>query len=165
MASTREMGRKLPGRIVGQAVDLEGKRAFVLTMQAREQHIRREKATSSICSNQALCAIAAGCYMATMGPSGLKEAARQCLSKAHYAAERISSVQGFELAIDGEFFHEFVTRCPVAPERLMAKLEEKGILGGYILKGKYENHLLWCCTEMNSKSEIDELAAILKEVQ
>jgi len=164
MASTREMARTLPGRISGQSVDVDGNRAFVLTMQAREQHIRREKAVSSICSNQALCAIAAGVYMATMGPSGMKEVARQCISKAHYAAKQISAIPGFELALKGEFFHEFVTKCPVNPEKVMAKLEEKGILGGHILKGKLENHILWCCTEANTKAEIDELVAILKEV-
>ena len=164
MASTRDMARTLPGRISGQTLDVDGNRAFVLTMQAREQHIRREKAVSSICSNQALCAIAAGVYMATMGPSGMKEVARQCISKAHYAAKQISSIPGFELAINGEFFHEFVTKCPCCPEKIMAKLEEKGILGGYVLKGKYENHILWCCTEANTKAEIDELVAILKEV-
>jgi glycine dehydrogenase subunit 1 len=164
MASTREMARTLPGRISGQTLDVDGNRAFVLTMQAREQHIRREKAVSSICSNQALCAIAAGVYMATMGPSGMKEVARQSLSKAHYAAKQISSIPGFELALKGEFFHEFVTKCPCCPDKVMAKLEEKGILGGHILKGKHENHILWCCTEANTKAEIDELVATLKEV-
>jgi glycine dehydrogenase subunit 1 len=164
MASTRDMARKLPGRIAGQTVDVDGNRAFVLTLQAREQHIRREKATSNICSNQALCAIAAGVYMATMGPSGMKEVARQCISKAHYAAQQISKIPGFELAFNGEFFHEFVTKCPCCPEKVMAKLEENGILGGYILNGKYENHILWCCTEANTKAEIDKLATILKEV-
>ena len=102
--------------------------------------------------------------MAVMGPSGMKEAARQCLAKAHYAAGQISAIPGFELALDGEFFHEFVTKCPGCPEKVMAKLEEKGILGGHILKGKHENHILWCCTEANTKAEIDELAAALKEV-
>ena len=164
MTATKDMARKLPGRIVGKTVDIEGKRAFVLTMQAREQHIRREKATSSICSNQALCAIAAGCYMATMGPSGMKEVAKQCLSKAHYAAEKISAIPGFELAFKGEFFHEFVTKCPKDPKKVMAALEAQDILGGHVLTGKYENHILWCCTEVNTKEEIDKLAAILKEV-
>ena len=164
MSSTKDMARKLPGRIAGQTLDLDGNRAFVLTLQAREQHIRREKATSNLCTNQALCAIVAGVYMATLGSSGMKEVARQCISKAHYAAAQISAIPGFELAIKGEFFHEFVTKCPCCPEKVMAKLEEKGILGGYVLKGKYENHILWCCTEANTKADIDELVATLKEV-
>ncbi len=158
MACTEALIRKLPGRIVGQTKDLDGKRAFVLTMQAREQHIRREKAASNICSNQALCALISSVYMAAMGPSGLKDVAGQCLSKAHYAAKRISSLPGFEMAYAGEFFHEFVTAC-LAPEKTLAKLEEKGILGGYPV----EKGILWCCTEMNTKEDIDELVTLLKE--
>lgn len=163
MACVQELTRKLPGRIVGQTTDLEGKRAFVLTLQAREQHIRREKASSNICSNQGLCALTAACYMSTMGPSGLKEVANQCLSKAHYAAKLISSVPGYELVFDAEFFHEFVTKCPVSVNKLMAKMERQGILGGYPLGGPYEGCILWCFTEMNTKEEIDQLVAILKE--
>jgi len=163
MAATPEMARKLPGRISGQTVDVDGKRAFVLTLQAREQHIRREKSSSCICSNQALCAMIAASYMATMGPSGMTEVAQQCLSKAHYAAEKITAIPGYEFAVKGDFFHEFVTKCPVDPEKLMAKLEKKNILGGYVLQGKHQNNIMWCFTEMNTKAEIDELAALLKE--
>jgi len=164
MAATQLMERKLPGRIVGQTRDIEGRRAFVLTLMAREQHIRREKASSGICSNQALCAVAAACYMAAMGPDGLTMAAEQCMSKTHTMAKRIAAIPGYELIFQGEFFHEFVTRCPVEPDRLMARLEENGILGGYVLKGKYENCVLWCCTELNTRAEIDALVGILREV-
>ena len=183
MAAKKEMTRKLPGRVVGQTVDEDGKRAFVLTMQAREQHIRREKALSSICSNQALCAMAAACYMGAMGPAGLADVASQCMSKEHYAAGLISGIAGFERVHDGEFFHEFVTKCPGDPESIMAKLEDRGILGGHILRGQNtdgnarsgnaqsghspgvcgDSHILWCCTEMNTKDEIDELVSILRE--
>ena len=163
IACQQGMARKLPGRIVGQTLDLEGARCFVLTLQAREQHIRREKASSSICSNQALCAMTAAAYMGAMGPAGMRDAAGQCLSKAHYAAKQITSVPGFTLRFKGEYFHEFVTTCPVSPDTLMDQLENKGILGGYPLQGKYKGHILWCCTEMNTKGEIDLLVSLLKE--
>lgn len=161
MAATSTMMRKLPGRIVGETTDGNGSRAFVLTLQAREQHIRREKAGSNICSNQALCAMTAAVYMAAMGPEGLKDAAVQCLSKAHYMAERISAVPGFALRYKGEFFHEFVTECPLDTDILLSALAEKGILGGLPLP---DGGLLWCATEMNTKAEIDLLEAVLREV-
>lgn len=159
MASTDELMRRLPGRIVGETTDADGKRCFVLTLQAREQHIRREKALSSICSNQALCALTATAYLAAMGPAGLTDVARQCYSKAHYAAAQLEK-QGFALRWQGEFFHEFVTECPVQPGLLLEKLAEQGILGGL----EYDGGILWCCTEMNTKEEIDRLAAICGEV-
>ncbi len=161
MTCTEKMMRKMPGRIVGQTVDAAGERCFVLTLQAREQHIRREKASSNICSNQALCALTATVYLAAMGPGGLAEVASQCYSKAHYAAQQISAIPGFELQYQGEYFHEFVTGCPVCPEKLMAELEKHGILGGLPLEG---GQILWCVTERNSKEEIDTLVQILKEV-
>jgi glycine dehydrogenase subunit 1 len=160
MACTTALMRKLPGRIVGETVDVEGKRAFVLTLQAREQHIRREKASSNICSNQALCAMTAAVYMATMGPDGLRQAATQCMSKAHYAAVKISEIPGFELCFGGEFFHEFMTKCPVDTSKVMSMLEKEGILGGLPVKGD----ILWCVTEMNTKEEIDHLVELLKRV-
>ena len=161
MTCTTEMMRKIPGRIVGETVDIEGRRAFVLTLQAREQHIRREKALSNICSNQALCALTAAAYLTATGADGLREIASQCLSKAHYAAKEISRIDGFQLRFPGEFFHEFVTACPADPDVLMARLEKNGILGGYPV----EDGILWCVTEQNSRAQIDKLIGILKEVR
>ena len=164
MTCSEKMMRKIPGRIVGETTDAEGNRAFVLTLQAREQHIRREKASSNICSNQALCALTASVYLAAMGPNGLRNVANLCLSKAHYAAQQISAIPGFEMVYQGEFFHEFVTSCPVCPQKVMQALEEKGILGGLPLTGDKKGQILWCVTEMNTKEEIDTLVETLKEV-
>lgn len=160
MAATDEMVRKLPGRIVGETVDSQGKRAFVLTLQAREQHIRREKASSNICSNQALCAMTAAAYMAVMGPEGMKEAAGQCLAKAHYLADRLAEL-GFKRKYEGEFFHEFVTESPVPAADLMKHLEANGILGGLPV----EDGILWCATEMNRKEDMNRLINLIKEVE
>ena len=158
MACKSALMRKLPGRIVGETTDASGERAFVLTLQAREQHIRREKASSNICSNEAHCALTAAVYLAVMGEEGFAEAARQCHAKAVYAAELISRLPEFSLVYKGEFFHEFVTRCPDT-EKTLSLLEEHGILGGYPLPA---HKLLWCVTEANTKEEIDNLAQILR---
>jgi len=160
MAANKAMTRKLPGRIVGETRDSNGERAFVLTLQAREQHIRREKASSNICSNQALCAMTAAVYMAAMGPDGMKEAAAQSMSKAHYLASGLNEIKGFGLRYIGEYFNEFVTECPCDSGKLLKHLESKGILGGLPIAGG----ILWCTTEMNTKAEMDELISLVKEV-
>ena len=159
MATNTKNMRKMPGRIVGQTVDAKGERAFVLSLQAREQHIRREKASSNICSNQALCAMTAGLYMAAMGPEGLKQAALQSMSKAHYLAKALCQIPGVEMVNCGEYFHEFVTTLPKADQVLKA-LEDNDILGGLPV----ENGVLWCATEKISKAELDKTVAIVKEV-
>ena len=160
MAATSKMTRKLPGRIVGETVDREGKRAYVLTLQAREQHIRREKASSNICSNQALCALTAGVYMASMGEAGMKQAAKLCTSKAHYLRDELEKA-GLKPKYSRPFFHEFVTTSEIPSGTILDALEKKGILSGLPLNG---NEILWCATEKNTKAEIDQAAAIVKEV-
>ena len=159
MATITKHMRKLPGRIVGETVDSKGERAFVLSLQAREQHIRREKASSNICSNQALCALTAGLYMATMGPNGMAEAARQSMAKAHYLAAGLTGIPGISMKYAGEYFDEFVVEMPKADEALKA-LEDAGILGGLLVEGG----VLWCATEKVAKSELDRAIAIVKEV-
>lgn len=159
MASTEKYMRKLPGRIVGQTVDSEGNRAFVLSLQAREQHIRREKASSNICSNEALCALTAGVYMAAMGPEGMAQAAEQSMAKAHYLAEALCAIDGVSLVYPGPFFHEFVTTMPEA-DAVLEALEKAGILGGLPIP----EGILWCATEKVSKAELDRTAAIVREV-
>ena len=160
MTCRQALMRKLPGRIVGQTVDGEGRRCFVLTLQAREQHIRREKALSNICSNEALCAMTASVYLAAMGPVGLRRAAESCSAFAHELSRRLAGL-GFRLrAGDQPFFHEFLTDCPVDPGLLLRRLEEHGILGGLPVDGG----LLWCCTECCGPDRIDRLVAVLEEV-
>ena len=159
MATTQAMMRKLPGRIVGETTDKDGNRAFVLTMQAREQHIRREKASSNICSNEALCALTASVYLSMMGPDGLKRVGEQCYAKAHYLAGELCKLPGVKLRYPGPFFHEFVTELR-GPADVLAGLEAKGILGGLPLK----DGLLWCVTEKQTKEELDQTVSIVKEV-
>jgi glycine dehydrogenase subunit 1 len=161
MTSTGSMMRKLPGRIVGQTTDHDGNRCYVLTLQAREQHIRREKASSNICSNEALCAMTASVYLAAMGPKGLAQVAQSSASHAHYLAEKLAGVPGFALRSgDKPFFHEFLTDCPMDADALCAALAEKGILAGLPVDGG----ILWCCTELNSREEIDQLVEAIGEV-
>jgi glycine dehydrogenase subunit 1 len=159
MTATNRMMRKLPGRIVGQTTDHDGNLAYVLSLQAREQHIRREKASSNICSNEALCALTAGLYLATVGPDGLKEVAKQCMAKAHYLCKALCEIPGVELKYNGPFFHEFVTVMPKRDE-VLAKLDEAGILGGL----EVEDGILWCATEKVTREQLDRAVAIVKEV-
>ena len=160
MATTSKNIRKLPGRIVGETHDDAGNRAYVLSLQAREQHIRRERASSNICSNEALCALTAGLYMATMGPEGMKEAARQTTAKAHYLQAELCKLPGVTLKFDGAFYQEFVTVLPKR-ENVLAALDKAGILGGLPLG---EKEILWCATEKNTRAELDRAVAIVKEV-
>ena len=160
MATKDQLVRKLPGRIVGETVDVNGKRAFTLTLQAREQHIRREKASSSICTNQALCAFTSAVYMSALGPIGLSEVANACFQLAHYLEEQLNMI-GFQSIHQSTFFHEFVTESPIDTTILLTHLEQNEILGGYPLK---DNRLLWCATEVNTKAEIDQMIIIIKEL-
>lgn len=158
MATTDAMTRKLPGRIVGETHDVNGDTGYVLTLSAREQHIRREKASSNICSNQALCAFTAGVYMAAMGTEGMQQAARLCVSKAHYFASELEKI-GCKLKYQGEFFHEFVTEATDS-KKILDALDAAGILGGQAVDGG----ILWCVTELVSKAQLDRAVAIVKEV-
>ncbi len=165
MTTTNAMVRKLPGRIVGQTVDHDGRRCFVLTLQAREQHIRREKASSNICSNEALCAMTASVYLAAVGPTGLKKAASSSAAHAHYLAEELGKIPGFAPVSDKAFFHEFLTTCPIDAKVLEEKLSEKNILSGLpIALADGSEGILWCCTELSSKAKIDALVEAIKEI-
>ena len=159
MATTQKNIRRLPGRIVGETTDHDGNRAYVLSLQAREQHIRREKASSNICSNEALCALTAGLYMATMGPDGMAEVANQSMAKAHYLQKALCAVPGVKLRYDAPFFHEFLLDMPKCREIEQA-LMEKGVLSGL----PYEDGMLWCVTEKVSKETLDMVVSTVKEV-
>ncbi|MEW6357542.1 MAG: aminomethyl-transferring glycine dehydrogenase subunit GcvPA [Planctomycetota bacterium] len=168
MACHKNYVRKMPGRIIGRTVDVDHKPGFVLTLQTREQHIRREKATSNICTNHALNALRATVYLCLMGPEGIREAADLCLQKSHYARDRIAEVDGFEPAFSAPFFKEFVIRCPVDAEKVCDALLPKGILAGLPL-GRFDagmkNCLLVSVTEKRMKDEIDGLAKALAEMK
>jgi glycine dehydrogenase subunit 1 len=159
--------RRTPGRIVGQTVDHEGTRGFVLTIQAREQHIRRDKATSNICSNEALCSLAVAVYLSALGRQGIRQVAELCLQKAHFAQKTIVGVPGFQPVFSQPFFNEFVVRCPLPPTELNAELREAGMVAGLDL-GKYYPELGGCMltavTEKRTRDEIELLAGMLKEV-
>ncbi len=165
-AAKNELVRKISGRIVGETEDKEGNRGYVLTLTAREQHIRREKATSNICTNQGLMALAATVYLSTLGKNGLQEVAKLCFRRAHYAAERISFLKGYDILSNKPFFHEFVIKCPKNASDINRYLLENGILGGLDLSKYFpgkEELMLVAVTEKNSIEEIDLLVHLLKE--
>ena len=164
-AAREEFLRSMPGRIVGATVDSEGKRGFTLTLQTREQHIRREKATSNICSNQALNALAASIYLALMGKQGIGEVADLCIQKAHYAEEKITALKGFSKAFPGPSFKEFTVKCPIPAAEIVKQLLNHGILAGIDLGQFYpdmKDYLLIAVTEKRTKKEIDCLAEQLE---
>ncbi len=161
----RKMLRQLPGRIVGKTKDVEEKEGFVLTLQTREQHIRREKATSNICTNEALNALMATIYLSTMGKEGLKEVGTQCYHKAHYLAEKLDQLSGFEVVNKDNFFHEFVLKTEKNSNDLLEKLIEKYIIAGYNLKEldkENRDRILVCVTEKRTKAEMDKLVETLE---
>lgn len=168
MATKKEYMRKLPGRIAGQTEDIDGKRAFVLTLQAREQHIRRERATSNICSNQGLNALAATIYLTTMGKQGLREVALQSTQKAHYAFEEAIKSGKYRPMFNKPFFKEFVLSSDIENSKVSKELLNNGILGGYDLSEEYPQYdksILYCVTEKRTKEEIDKLVQVLEGVK
>ncbi|QEK13446.1 aminomethyl-transferring glycine dehydrogenase subunit GcvPA [Crassaminicella thermophila] len=167
-ATRKKLARKMPGRIVGESVDLDGKRAFVLTLQAREQHIRRYKATSNICSNQGLNALMAAIYLITMGKEGLKEVAIQCVQKSHYAFEELTKNGKFKPLFNKPFFKEFALTSELDSETVNKELLKSGMIGGYELEKDYpefKKGLLFCVTEKRTKKEIQKLARVLEVIE
>lgn len=165
MATKKDYIRKLPGRIVGETTDLDGKRSFVLTLSAREQHIRREKATSNICSNQGLNSLAATIYMVTMGKEGLKEVAAQSAKKAHYAYEQLTKSGKYKPLFNKPFFMEFALTSDKDADEINKELLDEKILGGYNLGNEYpeyKNAILYAVTEKRTKAEIDKLSSVLE---
>ncbi|MEA4900079.1 aminomethyl-transferring glycine dehydrogenase subunit GcvPA [Desulfitobacterium sp.] len=168
LATRDKYVRRMPGRIVGATTDINGKKGYVLTLQAREQHIRREKATSNICSNEALCALAFTIHLTGLGKKGLKDMAALNLQKAHYAAQEMSKLPGIRLAYAQPFFHEFVIETDINPTKINQELLKDKIIGGLELSRFYpelDYHLLFCVTETKSKDDIDHLVARLGEVK
>jgi glycine dehydrogenase subunit 1 len=166
-ATKKEYIHKISGRLVGETVDKDGKRAYVLTLTAREQHIRRERATSNICTNQGLMALASTVYLGLLGKSGLKQVAILSYQKAHYAFNRLSQIPGYQAWSSAPFFNEFVIKCPKPIDEINFHLLDHGIQGGYDLGLSYpqlQNHMLVACTEINTRQEIDGLVNVLTEV-
>lgn len=167
-ATRQKHVRKIAGRIIGETLDQDGKRAFVMTLRPREQDIRREKASSNICTNQGLMALAASVYLSLMGKYGMRKVAELCYHKAHYAANQIDKLDGFEVNRDRPFFHEFAVKCPVSVQTINDALIQEGIIGGVDLGKDYahlKDYMLLCVTEMNTKDEIDALVNVMGSVK
>jgi len=163
----KKMVHKMAGRLVGETVDNKGQRSYVLTLTAREQHIKRERATSNICTNQGLIALGTAVYLSLLGKKGLRQVAELCYQKAHYAAQELSKIDGMGLCFTEPFFHEFALCLNRPVDEVNAHLLEHGIIGGYDLGQAYpslKDHMLIAVTEMNTKEEIDALVQVLSEV-
>lgn len=165
-ATRKQFVRQMPGRVVGATADSSGRKGFCLTLQTREQHIKRERATSNICTNEALAALASTVYLSLMGPEGLKEVGRLCLQKAHYLMKTLCGLKGVDRAFSAPFFKEFVIKTPVSPSKLNKKLLREGIIGGVDLgtvNPNQKNHWLLCVTEKRTREEMDRLVRIVGE--
>jgi glycine dehydrogenase subunit 1 len=168
MAARQKYTRLMPGRLVGQTVEEAGEKrtGYVLTLQTREQHIRRERATSNICTNQSLLAVGATIYMAALGKQGFRELGELCLQKAHYAQRQITALPGFSAKFSSPFFDEFVITAPVSTIALEKHFDRAGIIGGYALDRSYagmDKDMLFCVTEARTKEDIDTLVSVLKD--